>query len=133
MGLKLAIGAAEVAKSSGVKHILTISVLTVSLTDTIYGKQYNELELKVQNLEMPYTIIRLPPFVDNYWGFKLPIQQKSSFGTPSDPTKPFSAVVVSDAGKAAAAIMGRPQEALWQDLQVDKQFTYTGRTSNHLQ
>ena len=107
---KLAIGAAEVAKSSGVKHILTVSGLTVSLTDTIYGKQYDELESRVQNLEMPYTIIRLPPFVDNYWAFKRPIQQKSSFGTPGDPTKPFSAVVVSDAGKAAAAIMADPKK-----------------------
>lgn len=109
-GFKLAIGAAEVAKSSGVKHILTVSVLTVSLTDTIYGKQYSELESRIQNLKMPYTIIRLPPFVDNYWGFKRPIQEKSSFGTPSDPTKPFSAVVVADAGKAAAAIMADPKK-----------------------
>ena len=69
-GFKIAIGAAEVAKSSGVKHILTVSIITVSLTDTIYGKQYSELESSVQILEMPYTIIRLPPFVDNYWGFQ---------------------------------------------------------------
>lgn len=109
-GIKIAIGAAEVAKSSGVKHILTVSVLTVSLTDTIYGKQYTELESSVQNLDMPYTIIRLPPFVDNYWGFQRPIQQKSSFATPGDPTKPFSAVVVADAGKAAAAIMVYPKK-----------------------
>ncbi|XP_078356732.1 nmrA-like family domain-containing protein 1 [Oculina patagonica] len=108
-GFKLAIGAAEVAKSSGVKHILTVSVLTVELADTIYGKQYGELESSVRHLEMPYTFIRLPPFVENYWAYKQPIQQKSSFSTPGDPTKPFSAVVVADAGKAAAAIMAEPE------------------------
>ncbi|KAJ7394030.1 hypothetical protein OS493_003703 [Desmophyllum pertusum] len=107
-GVKLAIGAAEVAKSSGVKHILTVSVTTVDLADTIYGKQFSELESSVRHLEMPYTFIRLPPFLENYWGFKRPIQQKSSFSTPGDPTKPFSAVVVADAGKAAAAIMAEP-------------------------
>ena len=109
-GFRLAIGAAEVAKASGVKHILTVSVLTVELTDTIYGKQYGELESSVKHLQIPYTFIRLPPFVDNYWAYKRPIQQNSSFSTPGDPTKPFSAVVVEDAGKAAAAIMAEPEK-----------------------
>ena len=109
-GFRLAIGAAEVAKASGVKHILTVSVLTVELTDTIYGKQYGELESSVKHLQIPYTFIRLPPFVDNYWAYKRPIQQNFSFSTPADPTKPFSAVVVEDAGKAAAAIMAEPEK-----------------------
>lgn len=109
-GFKLAIGAAEVAQSSGVKHILTVSVLTVELTDSIYGKQYGELESSVKHLQIPYTLIRLPPFVDNYWAYQCPIQQSSSFSTPGDPTKPFSAVVVEDAGKAAAAIMAKPEK-----------------------
>ena len=109
-GFRLAIGAAEVAKASGVKHILTVSVLTVELIDTIYGKQYGELESSVKHLQIPYTFIRLPPFVDNYWAYKRPIQQHSSFSTPADPTKPFSAVVVEDAGKAAAAIMAEPEK-----------------------
>ena len=109
-GFRLAIGASEVAKAAGVKHILTVSVLTVELTDTIYGKQYGELESSVKHLQIPYTFIRLPPFVDNYWAYKRPIQQNSSFSTPADPTKPFSAVVVEDAGKAAAAIMAEPEK-----------------------
>ena len=109
-GFRLAIGAAEVAEASGVKHILTVSVLTVELTDTIYGKQYGELESSVKHLQIPYTFIRLPPFVDNYWAYKRPIQQNSSFSTPADPTKPFSAVVVEDAGKAAAALMAEPEK-----------------------
>ena len=109
-GFRLAIGAAEVAQASGVKHILTVSVLTVELTDTIYGKQYGELESSVKHLQIPYTFIRLPPFVDNYWAYKRPIQQNSSFSTPGDPTKPFSAVVVEDAGKAAATIMAEPEK-----------------------
>ena len=109
-GFRLAIGAAEVAKASGVNHILTVSVFTVELTDTIYGKQYGELESSVKHLQIPYTFIRLPPFVDNYWAYKSPIQQNSSFSTPGDPTKPFSAVVVEDAGKAAAAIMAEPEK-----------------------
>ena len=109
-GWKLAIGAALVAKSSGVKHILTVSVLTVEITDSIYGKQYGELESSVKDLDIPYTFIRLPPFVDNYWGHKQSIQEKSSFSTPGDPTKPFSAVVVADAGRAAAVIMVEPEK-----------------------
>ena len=108
--IKLAIGAAEVAKLSGVKHILTVSMTTAELTDTIYGKLYSELESSIQHLEVPYTLIRLPRFVDSYWAFQHHIQHKSSFSTPGDPTKPLSAVVVEDAGKAAAAIMAEPEK-----------------------
>lgn len=109
-GHKLAIGTAEVAKLLGVAHILTVSVLTVELADTIYGRQGGELESAITNLHISYTLIRLPPFVDNYWAYQRSIKEASYFSTPGDPTKPFSAVVVEDIGKAAAAIMAKPEK-----------------------
>ena len=107
-GINLAITAGEVAKSSGVTHILTVSVLTVELIDSLYGKQYSKLESSISSLGIPYTLIRLPPFVDNYWSYQQSIRQKSFFSSPGDPNKTFSAIVVEDAGKAAAAIMAEP-------------------------
>ena len=109
-GFRLAIGAAEVAKESHVKHILTVSGLTVELPNTMYGKLFGEFESSIKLPQIPYTLIRLPSFVDNYWAYKHPIQQNSSFSTPADPTKPLAAVVVEDAGKAAAAIMVEPEK-----------------------
>ena len=66
-GFRLAIGAAEVAKESHVKHILTVSGLTVELPNTMYGKLFSEFESSIKLPQIPYTLIRLPSFVDNYW------------------------------------------------------------------
>ncbi|KAL5481913.1 hypothetical protein EMCRGX_G022188 [Ephydatia muelleri] len=52
--------------------------------------------------------LRLPLFVENYWGFKDTIKGHSAFYSPVDPDKPFTPVVVSDAGNAAAAILSNP-------------------------
>ena len=59
-GFRLAIGAAEVAKASRVKHILTVSGLMVELTNTMYGKLFGELESSIKFLQIAYTLIRLP-------------------------------------------------------------------------
>ena len=102
---ELAISTAEAAKEAGVNFILVVSVPTAELTDTVFGKQLSEVEDKISKLGVPYTILRLPFFVENYFGFKDPIVNQSSIYTPVDPTKPFISVVVADAGKAGAAIL----------------------------
>ena len=102
---ELAISTAEAAKEAGVKFILVVSVPTAELTDTVFGKQFSEVEDKISKLGVPYTILRLPFFVENYFGFKDPIVNQSSIYTPVDPTKAFISVVVADAGKAGAAIL----------------------------
>ena len=101
----LAIATAEAAKEADVKFILVVSVLTNSLTDTIFGRQFTELEGKVSSLGVPYAFLRLPLFVDNNWGSKDTIQGQSTFYGPVSPDKPFTPVVVEDAGNAAAVIL----------------------------
>ncbi|XP_041379587.1 LOW QUALITY PROTEIN: NAD(P)H azoreductase-like, partial [Gigantopelta aegis] len=95
----------EAAKETDVKFILVVSVLTNSLTDTIFGRQFTELEGKVSSLGVPYAFLRLPLFVDN----KLGIQRYHSGPVyllwSLSPDKPFTPVVVEDAGNAAAVIL----------------------------
>jgi len=105
---ELTIATAEAAKEAGVKHVVVVSVLTADLTDTVFGKQLKTVEEKISKLGVPFTFLRLPLFVDNCWGFKDPIVGKSSIFSPVDPTKPFTPVVVEDAGKVAAAILANP-------------------------
>ena len=101
----LSIATAEAAKEAGVKFILAVSVPIASLTDTIIGRQFSELEGKISSLGVPYTFIRLPHFIDNNWGFKDTIQSQSAFYSPINGDKSFTAVVVEDAGNAAATIL----------------------------
>ena len=105
----LTIKTAEAAKAAGVKFLAVVSAATAELTDTVFGKQLSEIEGNVSKLGVPYTFIRLPLFVENYWAFKDGIVGQSTIYSPVDPTKPFTPVVVEDAGKAAAAILANPQ------------------------
>ena len=105
---ELAISTAEAARDAGVKFLLVVSVLTADLTDTIFGAQFSKLERAVAQLGVTYSFLRLPLFIENYWGFKDTIKGQSTFYSPVDPDKLYTPVVVSDAGNAAAAILSNP-------------------------
>jgi len=108
---ELVIKTAEAAKEAGVKHLLVLSgVLTLEITSTIFGKQFNEIETAISKLGVPYTFIRLPMFVENYFRFKETIQKMSTIVVPVDPTKPYTPVTVTDVGRAAAAILSDPSK-----------------------
>ena len=107
---ELSIKTAEAAKEAGVKNLVVVSAVTAEHTDTIFGKQFNEIESSISKLGVPYTFLRLPLFVENYFGFKETIQKMSTIMVPVDPTKPYTPVVVGDAGKAAAAVLVDPSK-----------------------
>ena len=99
---------AEVAKVAGVKHLLVVSVTTAQLTDTIFGGQFNQIENYIEQLGVPYTILRLPHFLENLWGFKSTIVGQGTIFCPADPDKPLSSIAVEDAGVASAVILADP-------------------------
>ena len=105
---ELTLATAEAAKQAGVKAVVVVSSSMAVLTDTLFGRQFGEIEDKISKLGVPYTILRLPYFAENHWGFKDSIIGQSSIHSPVDPTKPFSVIVSEDAGKAAAVILGDP-------------------------
>ena len=107
---QLTIATAEAAKEAGVKHLLVVSVPTAGLTDTVFGAQCTEIEDTIKKLGVPHTFLRLPFFVDNLWGFKDSIVGQGAIYNPVDPDKPFTQVVVEDAGKAGAAILADPSK-----------------------
>ena len=105
---ELAIAAAEAARDAGVKFLLVVSVPTADLPDTIFGAQFAKLESTISDLGVTYAFLRLPHFIDNFWGFKDTIKSQSTFYGAIDPAKPFTPVLASDAGNAAAAILSDP-------------------------
>jgi len=106
---KLAINGLEAANDAAVSFVAVVSVLT-SGTDSIFGRQFKPVESKAKTLSVPYSIVRLPLFVDNNWLNKDSIVGQSTFYDPRDPTKKHTAVVVSDVGKAAADILAYPDK-----------------------
>ena len=106
---ELAARTVEAAKTAGVKHVAAVSVTGAALGNkTVFGKQFTELEQAITKSGVPYTIIRLPYFVENYFGFKDAIVGKNAIFSPVDPEKPFAAIVAGDAGKFAAKVLVEP-------------------------
>ena len=99
---------AEAAKEAGVKHLLVVSVVAAHLTNTIYGSQFGQIEDDIEQLGVPYTILRLPYFLENLWGFKSTIVDQEAITFPSDPDKPLSSIAIEDAGVASAVILADP-------------------------
>ena len=105
---ELAIATAKSAKEAGVKHQMVVSLVIVDHQDILYGRQFTEIETSVKALDVTYTMLRLPGFFENYFGFKDTIKSAGAFYCPVDPSKKFIAASVGDIGKAAAAILVNP-------------------------
>ena len=108
--VQLVTATAEVAKETGVKFLLVVSGVTANEINTIIGAQLSKIEAEVGKLDVPYAIVRLPFFVENLWGFKDSIVEQGAIFCPVDPDKPFTSVVVEDAGKAGATILVDPSK-----------------------
>ena len=120
---------AQVAKEAGVKHLLVVSGLTAADPDTIAGKQFVQVEAAISGLGVPYTFLRLALFLDDVKTmFKESIRERGVFSSPGfDGSKPLTAVVVADAGNAAAAILADPEKHTNKTYQlVSDRFTYDG-------
>ena len=107
---ELAIITAEAAKEAGVKHILAVSVTGAASLDTVFGKQFAEMEVGISKLGVSYVFLRLPWFLENFMAHKSAIRESSQFFMPIDPTKPLSSVAVEDAGIASAVILADPKK-----------------------
>ena len=120
---------AQVAKEAGVKHLLAVSGVSAAIPDMIIGKQFAQVEAAIAGLGVPYTFLRLPFFLDDVkTKFKESIKERGVFSSPGfDGSKPLTAVVVADAGNAAAAILADPEKHTNKTYQlVSDRFTYDG-------
>lgn len=89
---------------------IQVSVATVDKMDTIFGKQFTEIEESVRTSGIDFSLLRLPLFIDNNWLNKDTIHADGTIYGPADPFKKFTPIAVQDVGKAAATILLNPQE-----------------------
>uniref|UniRef100_A0A1X7U366 NmrA-like family domain-containing protein 1 n=1 Tax=Amphimedon queenslandica TaxID=400682 RepID=A0A1X7U366_AMPQE len=96
---------AEAAKEAGVKFIMVVSTPYVVYPNTHDMKQFKEIEDKIPQLEVPYCILRLTPFYDNFWVYKENITSDSIFYGSVYSNENAAVLDTTDAGKAAASIL----------------------------
>ena len=63
-------------KRAGTKSVVIVSVSTVG-RDDVFGRQFAEVESKARAADIPFTVLRLPFFLDNIWGNAASIKGQS--------------------------------------------------------
>jgi NAD(P)H dehydrogenase (quinone) len=65
--VEIAENASTAIKKAGAEHMLVVSLPTAALTDSVgFGPQFSSIEKHVKSLGVPYTILRLPFFLDSF-------------------------------------------------------------------
>jgi len=105
----LAINGINAAKAAGVHFIAVISVSTVAnAPESLFARQFKPIEDHIKKVGVPHAIIRLPIFIDNYWGHKPSIASQGHIYAPVRPDAKHSQISTADAGFASALILASP-------------------------
>jgi uncharacterized protein YbjT (DUF2867 family) len=112
--------AVAAAKTARVRSITVISVSQVDTkADILFKRQFSSIETTVKESGVPYTVIRLPMFMENQWASHGTIQADRKIYGSADPTKPSAFVAVADVGDAVATVLSAP------DAHANKTYTLT--------
>lgn len=99
----------DAAKLAAVQHIVVVSVPAVEADgDLVFKRQFSEIEAAVKASGIPFTILRLPMFMENQYAAQGSIKEASTVYGPVDPNKKLSLVAVADIAAAAAAVLSSP-------------------------
>ena len=132
---------AAVAAKAG--HIVVVSLPVVTVAkSTIFGDQFKSIEAAVKSSGIPFTLVRLPMFMDNVLG--QPIKDMSSVFMPVVADQDMSSISVRDIGCGVANVLQTPEKYAGRTLNlagVTTNFTATvaayskvlGRTINYTQ
>jgi len=101
---KLTIAGIEAAKNAGGQHLVIVS--SPYLTEKIlFGRQNVPIEKHLISSGVPYTIIRLPMFMENYLAHVESVKSEGKIYGSHKPDVRFSAIAISDVGEAVALIL----------------------------
>jgi uncharacterized protein YbjT (DUF2867 family) len=122
----LACGAIDAAKEAKVKHLVVLSVMTVE-QESIFGtKQFTPIEKHTKEAGIPYTFLRVPLFMDNYWGSAGSIGQGAIYG-PARPDAMHTPIAIKDFAEVAAQVLTHPAQ------HVNQAYSITTKSFSHAQ
>jgi uncharacterized protein YbjT (DUF2867 family) len=116
----LAIAGIKACKDAGVQHIVVLSVCSVVKPGTIFADQFIPIEEYTKTCGIPYTIVRLPMFMENVLGQMQSIATAQQFYTPLDASVVQNCASVGDIGETVAKIMAKSE------MYVNKTLSLTG-------
>jgi uncharacterized protein YbjT (DUF2867 family) len=105
----LGIAGIKACKDAGVQHVVVLSVCSVVKPGTIFADQFLPIEEYTKSCGLPYTIVRLPMFMENVLGQMQSIATTQAFYTPLDSHLEQNCASVGDIGEAVAKIMAKSE------------------------
>mmetsp|Transcript_6173 Transcript_6173/g.12549 ORF Transcript_6173/g.12549 Transcript_6173/m.12549 type:complete len:681 (-) Transcript_6173:499-2541(-) len=102
---EISISAIQGCRLAKVGNIVLLSVLSVKEKVTIFAKQLVPIETAIKESGIPYAILRVPLFTDNCFVHIHSIRDEDKIMGICKPDSPFSTVVTSDVGEAAANLL----------------------------
>lgn len=101
----LSTNALQAAKRAGVKHVVVVSFSNADTTTEVFGRQGSEIEAATKAAGSPYTVLRLPFFLDNIWGNAGSIKGQSKIYSSQAPAARGGAISTDDVGDVAGVIL----------------------------
>ena len=97
----------QAASAAGVSHLIVVSVITADERESVFGQQFQQIEDVVKATTASgskYTLVRLPLFLENYYGFTGSVRTEGKIRCCIDASQLYSPIAVTDIGEALAAI-----------------------------
>jgi len=119
------------ACKAGVTHLIVVSVITADLSESVFGTQFQQIENEVKMVGAhgaKFTLVRLPLFYENYYGFTGSVRTERKIRCCIDPGQLYSPIAVTDIGEALAAIAADTQGTF-----LDKTVSLAGESHSFAQ
>jgi len=108
----------NVCKSSKVGHIVVLSGITATLPSTIFGAEFHLVETAVRESDIPFTIVRVPLFMENILSQLQLIGGKGDFFSPLPSTTVYNAASISDIGETVSKIVADSKQYVGMTLSL---------------
>jgi len=100
----------NVCKSAKVGHIVVLSGITATLPSTIFGAEFHLVETAVRESDLPFTVVRVPLFMENILSQLQLIGGKGEFFSPLPSTAVYNAASIEDIGESVCKIVAYPKQ-----------------------
>lgn len=100
----------SVCKSAKVGHIVVLSGITATSPSTIFGAEFHLMEKAVRESDVPFTILRVPLFMENILSQLQLIGGKGEFFSPLPSTAVYNAASVIDIGETVSKIVAHAKQ-----------------------
>jgi uncharacterized protein YbjT (DUF2867 family) len=112
---------AEIAKETGIEHLVYSSINAADLhTGIPHLESKGRIEERIDELEMPATILRPAFFMDNFATFQRPalVEGELVVGLALRPETRFPMIATSDIGAFAAIAFDRPEQFIGRRMRI---------------